>query len=128
MLKICALNVPRIRSAHRPYFKIDLAMLWDCENYYVFEQNRAFCSGSKTGSSYGREDCSLEKARSSGRLPSALENVFYSQMKLRAKYQFWVRYSLEHTSLFSITDTSFRKEELTKNAFQVLRAGRWLWP
>jgi hypothetical protein len=53
MLKKCALNVPRIRSAHRPYFKIELAMLWDCENYYVYEQNRAFCSRSKTGSSYG---------------------------------------------------------------------------
>jgi hypothetical protein len=53
MLKKCALNVPQICSAHRPYFKIDLAMLWYCENYYVFEQNRAFWSGSKTGSSYG---------------------------------------------------------------------------
>jgi hypothetical protein len=55
--KKCALDVPRIRSAHRPYLKMVLAMLWDCENYCTFEQNRAFCSGLKIGSSYGREDC-----------------------------------------------------------------------
>ena len=92
-------------------------MLWECVRGLTIFENHAFCSGSKTGSSYGREDCSLEKARSSGLLPSAFENIFYSKMKLRAESQFWVRYSLSHTSLFSITDTSFRKEELAKNAF-----------
>ena len=29
----------------------------------------------------------------------------------------------QRTSLFSITDTSFRKEELAKNAFSALRVG-----
>ena len=53
MLKKCALDVPRIRSAHKPYFKLDLAMLWDREKYCTFEQNRAFCSGLKTGRTYG---------------------------------------------------------------------------
>jgi hypothetical protein len=33
-------------------------MLWECVRGLTIFENHAFCSGSKTGSSYGREDCS----------------------------------------------------------------------
>jgi hypothetical protein len=58
--KKCALDKPCARSAHIPYFKIDLAMLWDRENYCNFRQNRAFCSGLKTTSSFNREGCTFD--------------------------------------------------------------------